>query len=959
MPVDTTDTSINSKTPGASDTTTASPALEEIVVKAKRDINVLNKFRSYTYNFTLASISKEQVNRPESYRGTGLVKNVILRSGGKAGSGITSPQPATQDQIDGITRQHAANILADNSTSTSISADTRAVNEGLSRQLTLLKDGPQVVNDYNASTWAKFDYYIDNVELKTIMAPSRQAQATIVSGMSFEIFEPFSISGFLETLQVAAVAAGYINYMQAVFVLEIKFIGYPDGVGLPAPTIVEKSTRFIPFRFSKIEVDVSEQGTRYRCQGVAVDQQAFGKPNNLIRAIQVDSKSTADGVKDSSVLAVLQNLMNSINNGIGLDSKDGKYVEDTTCKPAITNDEYKILFPVYEDGKLNREKINPIANAIVTEIFLEKAIYDFVDPVASKGSNYKFYDEEGATDTNTQVNPSSTKMVFSPGANVSEIISSVIRDSDYLTNILKNISEGNPEEVIDENDMIDFWRITLQVEIGDYDPVFGRNKHTYTFVVTPYKIHYTEIPGLMKDSTDPAKLAKLIRREYNYIYSGLNVDVLNFKLNLNTLFYEPLVRAMGNSGIVPSADALSPGDQNEIKQKEKKQRTELLTHKFGKASSVVEVLAEKVNQKNAGAPKSNPFSIQAKNMFRSVLETSQYSMLKGDLEIIGDPFYLVTGGLGNYFPDLSPENPAETSDGETNYNYGQVLLKFNFKNPRDIDSTPFSNGGTGLAQFEIDKISFTGIYRVNQVTSIFREGVFKQRLEINRLITVNDDESEKVDSPVDNFQVSPNPNDVLVPDAAQNLVKTPPASSISQLISGIQKIETSIQTAVSRIEGAIGGAITAAGQAVSDVVSLPGKVATSAINTINGKIQGIAAPITDAASKLGLTTAELLTLKPDQLAALIALSKLVPPNSEVVQQLKNGVVIQSPADLKNLPAANPPTEPIPDGITINGKKYSLEDIQKIRDASAQSDIPIYTYFGLSSSSSSSLPRSLQ
>ena len=958
MTVDTADTSIESKTPSASDTTTMSSAPGEIVVTAKRDINVLNKFRSYTYNFTLASISKEEVNRPESYRKAGLVKNVILRSGGKAGSGITAPTPATQNQIDGITQQHKTNIMSDTSTGTSISVDTRTANEGLSRQLILLQEGPGVVNKYNASTWAKFDYYIDNVELKTIMAPSRPAQATIVSGMSFEIFEPLSISGFLETLQVAAVAAGYINYMQAVFVLEIKFIGYPDGDGFSDPKVVEKSTRFIPFRFSKVEVDVSEQGTRYRCAGVAVDQQAFGKPNNLIRAIQVDSisknKETAD---DSSVLAVLQNLMTSINNGIGLDSKDGKYVEDTTCKPQITNDEYKILFPVYEDGKLNREKTNPIAKAVVTEIFLEKNIYDFVDPDVSKGSNYKFYDEEGATDTNTQVNPSSTKMVFSPGANVSEIISSVIRDSDYLTNILKNISEGNPDEVIDENDMIDFWRITLQVEIGEYDPVFGRNKHTYTFLVTPYKIHYTEIPGLMKDSTNPAKLAKLIRREYNYIYSGLNVDVLNFKLNLNTLFYEPLVRAMGNSGIVPSSDALAPADEIEIKQKEKKQRIELLTHTFGKASSVVEVLAEKVNQKNSGAPKSNPFSIQAKNMFRSILETSQFSMLKGDLEIIGDPFYLVTGGLGNYFPDLSPENPAETSDGETNYNYGQVLLKFNFKNPIDIDSRPFFNGGTGLAKFDTDKISFTGIYRVNQVTSIFREGVFKQRLEINRL--VNSDESEKVDNPSNNFQASPNPNDVRIADAATNLVKHPPASSISQLISGIQKIETSIQATVSKIEGAIGGAITAAGQAAAAVVAVPENALKSVVNTINGKIQAIASPITDAASKLGLTTAELLNLKPDQLATVIALAKLLPPNSEVIQQLKNGVVVQSPADLKNLPAANPVTAPIPDGITINGKQYSLEDIQKIRDASAQSDTPIYLYFGLTQSSSSSLPRSLQ
>jgi hypothetical protein len=953
------DSPLTDKTPNTSQESS------EIVVTATRlppiEKNVLNSYRSYTYNFTLATLNKEQVNNPSSYRNSNIVSNVILRSGGKAGTGITPPQPASADQLNAIDQQiiqnqQSAKVVTFNDaiTNATLSGNTNSIdftaqenaavqlaaqnNAGLNQQLTLLKDGPQVVEDYNANSWAKFDYYIDNVEIQTIMAPTQKAQATIISGMSFEVYEPYSISGFLETLQVASVAAGYINYMQAVFVLEIKFIGYPDGDDFTDPHIVDKSTRFIPFHFTKVEVDVSEQGTRYRCQGVPVDQMAFGHPNNLQRPIQVPSSKEKEA--PFNVKTVLENLMSSVTKGIGLDAKEGKYVEGTPTP--TTNDEYKIEFPSYVDKKLDYTVENDIATAEVTKIFLQRNLYDFKDPELSKGSNYKFDDEEGANDSNTQVNPSSTIMVFQAGANISEIISSVIRDSDYLAKKLQKLADGGDiDSVIDNYDMIDFWRITIKVEIGAYDPVWGKNKRTFTYVVTPYKMHYTLIPGFQKDNSNPERLKSLIRRAYNYIYTGQNVDLLDFKLNFNTLFYEPLVRGMGNNDIVPRANALAPDEQVKAQKAAQKNLEDVIRKTIGQPVSLPEKLASRLNQKNAGLPKTDPFSIQAKNMFRSLIETSQFSMLMGDLEIIGDPFYLVTGGLGNYFPDESEDSPAETSDGETNHNYGQVLIQIDFKNPIDIDDVPFSDGGTGLAKFNTDKISFSGIYSVTRVTSMFKEGVFKQKLQVYRMISVDVNDQVTISNPGDNMKVSPNPNDALVPDAAKNIVKTPPASSISQLISGIQKIETSIQTAVSKIEGAISGAITSAGQAVSAVTAAPAAAIKNVTNSINGTIQGIASPITNAASQLGLTTAELLTLKPAQLASIIALSKLVPPNSGVIQQLQNGVVIQTPQDLQNLPAANPVTTAINEGLTFNGRVYTLEQIQKIRAAAAQNgtDIP--------------------
>ena len=57
--------------------------------KEKQLRNVLNKYRSYTYNFTLAALHKSQLSTPEAYRGKPL-DFVVLKSGGKGKTGLST-----------------------------------------------------------------------------------------------------------------------------------------------------------------------------------------------------------------------------------------------------------------------------------------------------------------------------------------------------------------------------------------------------------------------------------------------------------------------------------------------------------------------------------------------------------------------------------------------------------------------------------------------------------------------------------------------------------------------------------------------------------------------------------------------------------------------------------------------------------------------------------------------------
>ena len=50
-------------------------------------------------------------------------------------------------------------------------------------------------------------------------------------------------------------------------------------------------------------------------------------------------------------------------------------------------------------------------------------------------------------------------------------------------------------------------------------------------------------------TVDTSKLKTLIHRQYEYFYTGKNVDILKFDLNFNTLFYQavPLALAVANN----------------------------------------------------------------------------------------------------------------------------------------------------------------------------------------------------------------------------------------------------------------------------------------------------------------------------------------------------------------------------------------------------------------------------
>jgi hypothetical protein len=111
-------------------------------------------------------------------------------------------------------------------------------------------------------------------------------------------------------------------------------------------------------------------------------------------------------------------------------------------------------------------------------------------------------------------------------------------------------------------------------------------------------------------------------------------------------------------------------------------------------------------------------------------------MIMLDMKIVGDPFFIAQSGMGNY--TSKPTQHANLNkDGSVNWQNGEVHVGVIFRTPIEL------NQYSGLYQFEGEKqagdklttpvMQYSGLFRINQVTSTFKTGQFEQRLFGQRL----------------------------------------------------------------------------------------------------------------------------------------------------------------------------------------------------------------------------------
>ena len=662
----------------------------------KKKENVLNSYRSYTYNFTLAVVTKDDLTNPAGYNG-GDLDLVIARSGGKGTNAI----PTASSESIAAAKKNLADQFTD---------DIQPSPEAITRSRSALSKIEKTPG-FNKFSPGRFDFFIDNVEIETAMAFTSKASVTQPSNLTFEVFEPYSINGFLEALHVASLSADFPTYTHAGFCMKMEFVGYPDNVDLPEPEVILDATRYFMFIFNDIQIELTEKGTRYRCSARPYGQSAYGNANAIKQPVSLQGKT----VKEA-----LENFFKNINEQIIASDKSGK-----DGSASGDRDIYEIKFLDIVKGKESGSE-NAMSKSKIATALKDNQLYAFPDPATSTKPNAMQTGNAPVSSTPGDYVLKDTQIQFPEGRLINEAIAAVIRDSSFTRDLLKDI-----ESKVDKQGMIDYFTIrTESIPLKKIDTVSKRPYMKWVYKIVPFKIHYSYIPGYSSVPFKVETIDPLIWRRYDYIYTGKNIDILNFKLNFNLLWTDATVRANANNDTPGAIRGAAPESTNDIKSKGVNIET-LKSDQNAGGSRVVNADAGSLSQQTdgtAGQPSDDPYWSLARNMHDRLVKSDGASLLIGELEILGDPFYLVTGGIGNYTPPEAA--PGITVNGEAAYNNGMVLIGLEFRNPQDLGT--FEQGG--LLQFQDSiRAPFGGIYNVSTVKNNFREGQFKQVLTIQRL----------------------------------------------------------------------------------------------------------------------------------------------------------------------------------------------------------------------------------
>jgi len=697
--------------------------------------NVLNKYRNVTYNITLAALTAEHLKDPSSYRNKKL-KYVIASSKGKGLEAISSDITARR---------------------TDITEDVTTFVDELGNELKQTKlagtkldfSAKEIIQEFNKVSPGKFDIFIDGLEVETLLAPNSQTGPAIATKVKFEIFEPMSANGFIEALHVSALAAGWTGYLNACYVIKLDFIGYPDSIlGPVSDSEIIDATRYFPIKLTGTEMDVTETGTKYRVSAVPYNEAGFANPNTIYTDISFGG---------NTVKTVLESLFEGINK-----STKERAAKEKTPEAAKIVDEYQIYFPAMPTpgSSLKIESVDTeISKARINEQLRSNAVYKFppienspnATPAGAGRGSANDPRRSDAGEVPKRYDPQQNQIQFAANSNIHEIIEAVIRDSLYFEQILKDVEAAKKSD-----GMIDYFQIMINTVPGQMDTTFNQQRFIYQYIICPYRVHYSKLPGQQNANFDASSMKNYIKRTYNYLYTGNNVDVLNFRLNFNSLFFQAANPKMGNNdksdtsqGAGASNDPTIKAPNNGAKDAPKDQNDRAPGLPDGSAGST-----------NArGQPiQQNPYYQIAYAAHQAILES--VNMLTGEIEILGDPFYLATGGMGNFLPSL--RDSAITSTGEANFNNGPVVTRINFRNPIDI------NKETGLAEFSKTSVPFSGVYQILKCQSTLRDGMFKQKLNIMRYNGQITEGSGLKETPAQKLDQDNKPGEQQIVDKAPN-----------------------------------------------------------------------------------------------------------------------------------------------------------------------------------------------
>ena len=659
--------------------------------------NVLHKFATYNYIFTLSGLSEDEL-QSHAYL-TNPVHDIIARSGGIGDPNVSDGKYNVA--MDKLNKERIWNEQRTSMVSNETYSPTNSqyvLSQGL-------------------------DLFFENFNMLSTVGPNSDRGLANITKMNFELVEPFGVS-LVEKVKAATFINGYRDFQDAPLLLTIEFKG-TDENGKPITSEDKNYERKIPILIVRVEFDLDQAGSRYQVIAVPFGDLAHDDRFKFPRTTLTASVGSVGEWIETIEEQLYKDQLQEIKEGVR------EYVDEY---------EFIVSSDVEKNAKYARKLQTTIAESNANFIKrLWNDIFDNIDfapkielaeaQVTDKTSLVKFFEDAIRTGEGYSVIADRFWQYWHmkmTGAGTYSSNSSNQAPGHSVTDRLTKFYAGKEfPDLARNNQWVDWFEIKVSVETipGVIDKIRKMSPKRIIFKAIPKKIHVLKFfpPGVTLGFID---WNKWVRKNYNYIYTGENVDIQSLRINYKTAYYLRNVRPF-------KEDAKEKGQYQEFEENLKKV--------FGSEQSDLRSSPSNLQGTNSMESGSNK-----SQQFYDYITNPEVDMIRVELEILGDPAFICQDQFINIHRDRSTKADGIESGvispkyGSFNSENFQPLVKLSFQRPPDdIDDQmgryEHHGGAVNERGMEVDNQTFTGIYQVVKVDSKFNNGQFLQTLHLVRM----------------------------------------------------------------------------------------------------------------------------------------------------------------------------------------------------------------------------------
>jgi hypothetical protein len=579
------------------------------------------------------------------------------------------------------------------------------------------------------------DFFIDALEMESIIGPSDETRSTNAFFWKFKIIEPM---GMTLMNRIVAMADGFgvgAAWTQIPYVLLVEFTGITDDgaiVSLP------DQRKVMPIKITNIGVRPSLKGTEYDCEAVAYVHEAYSNEvGTAPAAFEVEAQTLEDFFRPDEKAGV---------------NKDGRPDRPTEVFGGEKEKTYKVrsfvsAYNNYQSGLKGKVGGVDVPDKIYVK-FAKEILKDgdLVDKEVQPSDRTTSPDRKRQKQSGKQATgadpggpkPTLGTFSFQAGTHINAIIDQMMQQTKFWRKQVASFVTDK-EKKVSPTGVVRGWKIIPEMKILDWDKKRGRYGYEITYWVKVHVKYNREDPNL------PKAWPTGVARTYEYQFTGRNQDVLQWDVKFDTAYF-------ASELVYPEKQTAISGPQptNDTSDFVKQTNAAILGRivpeagKGGGEGPNNEVNSRKIQKVSntpsatgANAGKSG-HAMAAANAYDNIYNRLA-EMCNAEVTIVGDPalitqeeiFYSPSSGIGDIDTPSTEYVSGSVGDGTggISVNSGEVHCRLIWKAPTDLQEQTGGYGGNS----GFNQVVLNGLWRMIVVKSFFQNGTFTQKFECIRL----------------------------------------------------------------------------------------------------------------------------------------------------------------------------------------------------------------------------------